>query len=170
MVLFIKRLRVHVCFADPDSSSIQRISRKCEGNGHFGGRFAGKSCAHCARWRPSTKRGVRWGGVNASTISLTREALFWNSPSLPVLPCYVWQRRRERPGSCEASNPRRWRGGCHGLGGCPYAAIREGGKAKGNVATEVIVAALEEKGYQTNIDQVALARWFGDGMAPLRIF
>lgn len=46
----------------------------------------------------------------------------------------------------------------HGLGGCPYAASKEGEKAKGNVATETIVAALEEKGYLTNIDQDALAR------------
>lgn len=44
----------------------------------------------------------------------------------------------------------------HGLGGCPYAASKEGEKTKGNVATEIIVAALEEKGYTTGIDQDAL--------------
>ncbi|MBX9805180.1 MAG: hydroxymethylglutaryl-CoA lyase [Alphaproteobacteria bacterium] len=46
----------------------------------------------------------------------------------------------------------------HGLGGCPYATTKQGEKAKGNVATEGIVAALEEKGYQTTIDQGALRK------------
>ncbi len=56
----------------------------------------------------------------------------------------------------------------HGLGGCPYAASKEGEKAKGNVATETIVAALEEKGYSTTINLDAVKRasefvgsWFG---------
>lgn len=40
----------------------------------------------------------------------------------------------------------------HGLGGCPYA----GAKAKGNVATETVIAALEEHGYTTGIDPEAL--------------
>jgi hydroxymethylglutaryl-CoA lyase len=44
----------------------------------------------------------------------------------------------------------------HGLGGCPYAALKEGEKAKGNVATETIVAALQENGYTTNINIEAL--------------
>lgn len=44
----------------------------------------------------------------------------------------------------------------HGLGGCPYAVLKEGETAKGNVATEAIVAALEENGYSTNIDKEAL--------------
>jgi hydroxymethylglutaryl-CoA lyase len=44
----------------------------------------------------------------------------------------------------------------HGLGGCPYAVLKKGEKAKGNVATETIVMALQEKGYVTNIDQEAL--------------
>lgn len=45
-----------------------------------------------------------------------------------------------------------------GLGGCPYAAVQAGEKPKGNVATEQVVAALEAKGYKTNIDQRALKR------------
>ena len=44
----------------------------------------------------------------------------------------------------------------HGLGGCPYAVVKEGEKAKGNVATETIVVALEKNGYATTIDQAAL--------------
>ena len=44
----------------------------------------------------------------------------------------------------------------YGLGGCPYAALKENEKAKGNVATETIVMALQEKGYVTNINQGAL--------------
>jgi hydroxymethylglutaryl-CoA lyase len=44
----------------------------------------------------------------------------------------------------------------YGLGGCPYAVLKESEKAKGNVATEAIVMALQEKGYVTNIDQGAL--------------
>jgi hydroxymethylglutaryl-CoA lyase len=39
-----------------------------------------------------------------------------------------------------------------GLGGCPYA----GGKAKGNVATETVIAALQKEGYTTGIDDKAL--------------
>lgn len=46
----------------------------------------------------------------------------------------------------------------HGLGGCPYAVLKEGEKAKGNVATEAIVSALEGNGYSTNIDKDALKR------------
>lgn len=46
----------------------------------------------------------------------------------------------------------------HGLGGCPYAATNEGEKAKGNVATESLVAALEERGYSTRINESALRR------------
>jgi hydroxymethylglutaryl-CoA lyase len=46
----------------------------------------------------------------------------------------------------------------HGLGGCPYAVIKKGEKAKGNVATETIVAALHKQGYSTNINQEALSR------------
>jgi len=46
----------------------------------------------------------------------------------------------------------------HGLGGCPYATARKGEKAKGNVATETIVANLEAKGYKTHIDPIALRR------------
>jgi hydroxymethylglutaryl-CoA lyase len=54
----------------------------------------------------------------------------------------------------------------HGLGGCPYAVVKEGEKAKGNVATETVVAALEENGYATTIDQAALrhAIHFAEGM------
>lgn len=48
----------------------------------------------------------------------------------------------------------------HGLGGCPYAVLKEGEKARGNVATEAIVAALETSGYSTNIDKDALNRAF----------
>jgi hydroxymethylglutaryl-CoA lyase len=40
----------------------------------------------------------------------------------------------------------------HGLGGCPYAVVKEGERAKGNVATEAIVAALHKAGYVTNIN------------------
>lgn len=39
-----------------------------------------------------------------------------------------------------------------GLGGCPYA----GGKAKGNVATELVVRELSDRGFKTDIDEVAL--------------
>lgn len=46
----------------------------------------------------------------------------------------------------------------HGLGGCPYATSKEGEKAKGNVATETIVAVLQEKGYTTTINAEALKR------------
>jgi len=58
----------------------------------------------------------------------------------------------------------------HGLGGCPYAATKAGEKAKGNVATETIVAVLQEKGYTTTIDAKALKRasefvgeWLSEG-------
>lgn len=44
----------------------------------------------------------------------------------------------------------------HGLGGCPYAVSIEGEKAKGNVATETVVAALQKNGYKTTIDEGAL--------------
>lgn len=40
----------------------------------------------------------------------------------------------------------------YGLGGCPFA----GGKAKGNVATETVVAALHQHGYVTGVDGEAL--------------
>jgi len=43
----------------------------------------------------------------------------------------------------------------NGLGGCPYAS-KNGERAKGNVATEAIVAALEEKGYAHGINIEAL--------------
>lgn len=46
----------------------------------------------------------------------------------------------------------------HGLGGCPYAIVKPGEKAKGNVATETVVAALHKKGYSTGIDLEALNR------------
>jgi hydroxymethylglutaryl-CoA lyase len=44
----------------------------------------------------------------------------------------------------------------YGLGGCPYAATKEGEKAKGNVATEILVAAIEKEGYATGINASAL--------------
>jgi hydroxymethylglutaryl-CoA lyase len=44
----------------------------------------------------------------------------------------------------------------YGLGGCPYAVVKPGEKAKGNVATETIVAALKTAGYTTTIDEKAL--------------
>jgi len=46
----------------------------------------------------------------------------------------------------------------HGLGGCPYASEKNGKKAKGNVATETIVAALQKAGYATDIDEEDLKR------------
>jgi hydroxymethylglutaryl-CoA lyase len=46
----------------------------------------------------------------------------------------------------------------YGLGGCPYAAAKPGEKAKGNVATEMIVTALAGQGYVTNVDLDALRR------------
>lgn len=45
-----------------------------------------------------------------------------------------------------------------GLGGCPYATAKNGKKATGNVATEVITAALKEEGYVTNINDEAVRR------------
>lgn len=46
----------------------------------------------------------------------------------------------------------------YGLGGCPYATVKNGKKATGNVSTEVISTALKAEGYFTNINDEALRR------------
>jgi hydroxymethylglutaryl-CoA lyase len=46
----------------------------------------------------------------------------------------------------------------HGLGGCPYAVVKEGERAKGNVATEKVIEALLKEGYLTTVDLHSLER------------
>jgi hydroxymethylglutaryl-CoA lyase len=47
-------------------------------------------------------------------------------------------------------------GAVSGLGGCPYAS-KEGKRAPGNIATELLVRTVEEAGYETGVDRERLA-------------
>jgi hydroxymethylglutaryl-CoA lyase len=49
-------------------------------------------------------------------------------------------------------------GAAAGLGGCPYASKPgPGGRAPGNIATETLVRTVREAGYETGVDECALA-------------